>query len=173
MPGSNQSLTARLDRLMVGRVAVLCLTAGLISSCSGLRPYVSDYEKNLYISTRTEASGFLASVDAAVDIYSVNSDCAREYQGTVDLRKTSVAVGLVPNTPSYLSFTFESSAFLANSHGTMSYDTVLVPRDGYDYDVSVSYIDNIYNVTIRERNSSSGESRELVATLLDSCGNSD
>ncbi len=158
---------------MLRRVVVLIVFAGLITGCSGLRPYVSDYEKNLYITTRTEASGFLASVDAAVDIYSVNSDCARQYQGTVDLRKTSVAVGLLPNTLSYLSFTFASSAFLANSHGTMSYDTVLVPRDGYDYDVNVSYIDNIYNVTIRERNPSNGESRELVATLLDSCGNSD
>jgi hypothetical protein len=158
---------------MLSRVVVLILFAGLFTGCSGLRPYVSDYEKNLYITTRTEASGFLASVDAAVDIYSVNSDCARQYQGTVDLRKTSVAVGLLPNTLSYLSFTFASSAFLANSHGTMSYDTVLVPRDGYDYDVSVSYIDNIYNVTIRERNSSSGESRELMTNMLDSCGNSD
>ena len=54
----------------------------------------------------------------------------------------------------------------------MSYDTVLVPRDGYYYDVSVSYIDNIYNVTIRERHSSSGESRELLANSLDSCSNS-
>ncbi len=157
---------------MLSRVVVFILFAGFITGCSGLRPYVSDYEKNLYITTRTEASGFLASVDAAVDIYSVNSDCARQYQGTVDLRKTSVAVGLLPNTLSYLSFTVASSAFLTNSHGTMSYDTVLNPRAGYDYDVSVSYIDNIYNVTIRERNSSSGESRELLATLLDSCGNS-
>ncbi len=154
---------------MLSRIVVLILFAGLITSCSGLRPYVSDYEKNLYITTRTEANGFLTSVDAAVDIYSVNSDCARQYQGTVDLRKTSVAVGLLPNTPSYLSFTFASSAFLANSHGTMSYDTVLEPRDGYVYDIGVSYIDNIYNVTIRERHPTGGESRELRATSLDSC----
>lgn len=158
---------------MLSRVVVIILLVGLITGCSGLRPYVSNYEKNLYITTRTEPSGFLTSVDAAVDIYSMNSDCARQYQGTVDLRQTSVAVGLLPNTPSYLSFTFASSAFLANRHGTMSYDTVLVPRYGYDYDVSVSYIDNIYNVTIRERNSSSGESRELAATLPNGCGNSD
>ena len=158
---------------MLSRVVVLIVLAEIITGCSGLRPYVSDYEKNLYITTRTEASGFLARVDAAVDIYSVNSDCARQYQGTVDLRNTSVAVGLPPNSLSYLSFTFASSAFLANSHGTMSYDKMLVPRDGYNYDVAVSYIDNIYNVTIRERNSSSGESSELVATLPDSCGSSD
>ena len=158
---------------MLGRVVVFILLAVMIAGCSGLRPYVSNYEKNLYISTRTQASGFLASVDAAVDIYSVNADCSKLYQGTVDLRKSSVAVGLLPNTLSYLSFTFASSAFLANSHGTMSYDTALVPRDGYDYDVAVSYIDNIYNVTIRERNSSSGESHELVAGPSDNCGNSD
>ncbi len=158
---------------MLSRIVALIVFAELITGCSGLRPYVSDYEKNLYITTRTEASGFLASVDAAVDIYSVNSDCVRHYQGTVDLRKTSVAVGLAPNTLNYLSFTFASSTFLANSHGTMSYDTMLAPRDGYDYDVSVSYLDNIYNVTIRERISSSGESHELASTLPDSCGKSD
>ena len=158
---------------MLSRVVVLILFAEIITGCSGLRPYVSDYEKNLYITTRTEASGFLTSVDAAVDIYSVNPDCTRQYQGTVDLRKTSVAVGLPPDTLSYLSFTFASSEFLANSHGTMSYGTVLEPRDGHDYDVTVSYIDNIYNVTIRERNSSNGESRALVATSPASCGNSD
>ena len=157
---------------MLRHIVVLIVFAGLVTGCSGLRPYVSDYEKNLYISTRTEASGFLTSVDAAVDIYSVNSDCARQYQGTVDLRKTLVAVGLPPDTLSSLSFTFASSSFLANSHGTMSYDALLEPRDGYVYDVSVSYIDNIYNVAIRERNSSNGDSRELAASLLDSCGNS-
>ncbi len=156
---------------MVGRAAVLCLTAGLISSCSGLRPYVSDDENNLLISTRTESSGFLSSVDAAVDIYRVDSDCAAQYQGTVDLRDPSVAVGIPINTPSYLVFTFASSSFLANSRGTMSYDTVLQPRDGYDYDVSVSYLDNIYNVTIRERHSTGHESRELLPTSLDSCRN--
>ena len=157
---------------MLSRVVISILFAGLIAGCSGLTPYVSDYEKNLYITTRTEASGFLASVDAAVDIYSVDSNCARQYQGTVDLRKTLVAVGLPPETLSSLSFTFASSSFLANSHGTMSYDALLEPRDGYVYDVSVSYIDNIYNVAIRERSSSSGDSRELAATLLDSCSNS-
>ncbi len=156
---------------MLSRIVVLSLFVGLITGCSGMRPYASDYENNLLISTRTEASGFLSSVDAAVDIYRVDSDCATQYQGTVDLGKPSVAVGLPINTLSYLSFTFASSSFFANSHGTMSYDTVLGPRDGYDYDVSVSYIDNIYNVTIRERNASSGESRELLLNSLNSCRN--
>lgn len=156
---------------MVSRVVVLVLFAELISSCSGLRPYVSNYENNLHISTRTEASGFPSNVDAAVDVYRVDSDCARQYQGTVDLRNSSVAVGLLPNTPSYLAFTFKSFSFFANSHGTMSYDTVLVARVGYEYNVSVSYRDNIYNVTIRERHSTGGESRELPPTLLDSCRN--
>lgn len=158
---------------MVSRVVVLFLLAGIITSCSGLRPYVSDDEKNLHISTRTQSSGFLSSVDAAVDIYRVDSDCARQYQGTVNLRNSSVAVGLPTNTPSYLVFTFASSSFFGNSHGTMSYDTVLNPRDGYNYDVSVSYIDNIYNVAIQERHSTAGESWELLPTSLDSCRNLD
>lgn len=155
------------------RVLILSLLAGFTAGCSGLRPYVSDDEKNLHISTRTEASGFLASVEAAVDIYSLDTACARQYLGTADLDSSMVHVGLPLNVPTYLSFVFASSAFLSSTQGSISYGTVLVPRDDYDYEATVSYVDNIYNVSIHESHSMTGERRELMPAPLESCGISD
>lgn len=149
-------------------IAVLIAGIILLNGCTGLKPYRSDHENNLLISTQTD-SGFFSNVRTAVDIYSVDANCTTKYQGTVKLNELQVAVGLGTNETSYLVFTFTSSAFLSNSHGTTSYDTMVRPRAGYNYDVSVSYRDNIYNVSIRERNLAGPKSRELLPALLGSC----
>ena len=149
-------------------IAVLIAGIILLNGCAGLKPYRSDHENNLLISTETD-SGFFSNVRTAVDIYSVDANCMTKYQGTVKLNEPQVAVGLETNEMSYLVFTFTSSAFLSNSHRTTSYDTMVRPRAGYNYDVSVSYRDNIYNVSIQERHSMGRKSSELSPTLLNGC----
>lgn len=92
-----------------------------------------------------------SSVKGSVDIYRVNTLCQINYEGTVNLNSKVARIGIPLSKPSYLVFNFASSSFLANSSGSISYDTLLTPRAGYTYDVETSYVDDLYNVTIFER----------------------
>ena len=145
-------------------IATLCC---LIVGCSGLKTYRSDNQKNLYINTQTDARGWFSGVDASLDIYRIQGDCELDYQGTVELRNSRVEVGVPAGEPAFLAFRFESSAFLANSHSSMSYDVTLNPLVGYIYDVGVTYRDNIYNVEVQERAPGETESQAMVLSTRD------
>ena len=149
-------------------MAVLVAVIAVLSGCSGLKPYRGDYENNLRIATQTD-SGFLSSVRASVDIYNIDASCAISYQGTVELEDPTVIVGISPDAASYLVFVFSSGAFLSNSSGTISYETMLRPKAGEFYDVDVSYQNNIYNVGIRERGNTGRGDRLMPAEPLELC----
>lgn len=136
-----------MSRLIVFFAVLSCLLA----ACSGLKTYRSDHERNLFITTQTEARGLFSGVDASLDIYQMQDDCDVHYQGTVDLGDSFVEVGVPTGEPAYLVFRFESSAFLANSHSSTSYDIALNPLADHVYEFSVTYRDNIYNVEVQER----------------------
>lgn len=155
-------------RALVNYAVLTLLGAGLLAGCSGIKPYPNTFEKNIEIRTKTD-SRFLAKVRAAVDIYSVDTDCQTMYQGTIDLDKAAVAIGIPADRPSYLVFAFASSAFLSNSKSTISYDTLLTPRSGHNYTIDVSYIDDIYNVEIREKRPRKRARRRIPQKELSSC----
>lgn len=144
-------------------VAVLC---ALLGGCSGLKPYHSDHEKNLFITTDTE-KGFFSGVDAALDIYSMANGCDTDYQGTVNLDRSQVEVGVPAGVPAYLVFRFESSAFLSNTQSSMGYDVTLYPEYGQVYDVSVSYRGDIYNVEVAERARGAVEGQQLAVGMVE------
>ncbi len=149
---------------MIALITMLCC---LLGGCSGLKTYRSDNQKNLYINTQTDARGWFSGVDASLDIYRIQGDCELDYQGTVELRNSRVEVGVPAGEPAFLAFRFESSAFLANSHSSMSYDVTLNPLVGYIYDVGVTYRDNIYNVEVQERAPGETESQAMVLSTRD------
>jgi len=132
-------------------IACFVLPVCLLAGCSGVKPYPDSSSKNLYLHTRTDPGTLFSSVRAAVDIYRVDALCQVEYQGTVDLDTPSMAIGIPVDEPSYLVFGFASSSWLANSKSNISYDTLLAPRAGYDYEIEISYLDEMYNVAILEK----------------------
>jgi hypothetical protein len=152
-----------------GYIVLVLVAAVILDGCSGLRPYPNTLEKNLVIRTQTDSGSIFSTVRAKVDIFRVTADCKTEYQGTVNLNAPSVEVGVPPNTPSYLVFVFSTSSFLASSKSTISHETLLTARAGYNYDIDVSYIDDIYNVTIKEESSSASIARVVALRNLRSC----
>ena len=150
-------------------IAVFLLAAGLLTGCSGLRPYPDTLPGNMRIVTETDSGSVFSKVRAAVDIYSVNPDCTTDYEGTVQLNGPSIEVGIPPGKLSYTVFVFSNSSFLANSRSSISHATLLKPRAGYVYDVKVSYIDDIYNVDIRETHPRKSASRTIELKDLSSC----
>jgi hypothetical protein len=152
------------------RPFALLLAVGLLTSCSGLKPYPNTLDPNLRIRTETKSGSVFSGVRAAVGVYRVDERCQIEYQGTVDLDKPIVAVGIPADRASYLVFGFASSSFLGGTRSTMSQETLLRPRPGYSYDVEASYKDDIYSVVIREVHPGTGASRAIELRRLSACG---
>ena len=106
---------------------------------------------------------------AAVGVYRVDERCQIEYQGTVDLDKPIVVVGIPADRASYLVFGFASSSFLGSARSTVNQETLLRPRPGYSYDIEASYKDDMYNVVIREVHPRTGASRAIELKRLNAC----
>jgi hypothetical protein len=156
--------------IMSWHIVGFLLTASLLAGCLGIKPYPNTIDKNLHILTETNTGSFFSKVRAAIDIYRVDANCKTEYEGTVQLNEPSIDVGIPSHRLSYLVFVFSTSSFLAGSSSTISHDTLLKPRAGYNYDIKVSYIDNIYNVTIRETHLRTSATRDIVLKDLSDCG---
>jgi hypothetical protein len=162
--GTNTSTTSKY-KYIVG----LLLLASLMNGCAGIRPYPNSLDKNLHILTETESGSLFSKVRATVNIYQVDTNCKAEYKGTLKLNNPSVAVGIRPDSLTYLVFEFAGYSFLANSSSRISYDTMLKTRTGYNYKIKVSYIDDIYNVDIREVHLSKPASRDIERMDLSAC----
>jgi hypothetical protein len=147
---------------------VLLLSVCFISGCSGLKTYHSDLENNLKITTQTDSGSIFSSLQAAVDIHKVNTDCSTEYAGTIQLDDSSKDIGIPAGRSSYLVFVFEKSGFFSAETST-SYNTLIRPRSGYKYIAEVSYQENIYNVIINEVDPGSRKSREIETRGMYAC----
>jgi hypothetical protein len=148
----------KTEYLVIAFMAV-CLI--MLSACSGLRPYANTMEKNLLVRTKTDSGSFFTSVKSRVDIYAVDDACKLTYLGTIDLKKKEVPIGILNSSPTYLDFVFSKSNFLANASGSTSFDVYLTPRSGYEYLAEASYLEGIYDVTIKEKKIGSNTMKEL------------
>jgi hypothetical protein len=154
----------------VGRyLAAVLIAVVVLSGCSGVRPYPNTLEKNLVIRTEADSGSIFSKVSAAVDIFSVTADCQTEYLGTVDLKGPSVKVGIPSDQLSYMVFVFSNSSFLGSSQSTISHETLLEARRGHNYDISVNYIDDIYNVAINEKDPRNPDGRKIAVRDISAC----
>jgi hypothetical protein len=142
-------------------IAFLAACLILLNACSGLHAYKNTMEKNLLVKTKTDSGSFFTSVKARLDIYAVDDACRITYQGTINLGKKEIPVGIPNNSPIYLDFVFSNSSFLANTSGSTNFDVCLTPRSGYEYIAESNYLDGIYNVVIKERKIGSNKTEEL------------
>jgi len=148
------------------RICGILLAASLFAGCSGIKTYPDTLPKNMHVRTET------SKVRAELHIHRVDANCLTEYQGTVQLDKPSVEVGIPAWRQSLVAFTFSSSSFLTGSSTSVRYDTLLTPRAGYTYDVKVSYLDRMYDVAIREIDPRKSSSREIERKSLKTCSGS-
>ncbi len=151
------------------RIALLLLAVGLMTSCSGIRPYPNTLDKNVRIRTETESRSILSNTRAHVEIYRVDTECRIEYEGTIDLAQPLVLVGLPADRLNYLVFGFVSSSWLANARSSISQATLLRTRPDHSYEIDVSYRRSIYNVSLREHQPRKGSGREIELKRVDAC----
>lgn len=144
-------------------VAVLALTL-LLAACSNLKTYPDDLPKNVRIQTKTSSGSIFQKVTAGLNIYEVDGRCQPLYLGTVELDRPVVEVGLPLQKPVYLEFTFDKSARLYNASSSINYGTLLHARPGRLYVVEASYVDDLYQVKMREKGAASNLERRPLAS---------
>jgi hypothetical protein len=156
------------------RLPALLLAAAL-AGCAGAPPYESDLPPNLNIKTKLSSPSVLlrpalgGSFEADLHVTSVNRRCQKNYRGSVSLDGPAVSVGLPADQPSYLVFEFSGRSAPTRGSASSTYSTLLTPRNGYQYDVDVVYADQMYSVTVHERNPRSGARREVARRPFSAC----
>lgn len=150
---------------------LLFLSLLLFQGCSGLKPYPEQKMKNISILTEVDSGSFFSSVDAAVDIYTINTECKQSYEGTLALDKDSISSGIKINKQNRLSFIFSNSSFLGNSDSSTSFPVYLDAQKDHHYHFVVSYKDNIYNVVLYEINTKTKKRREIDTGTEQECQN--
>jgi hypothetical protein len=153
----------------------LLLFAGVLAGCSGLPPYESDLPANLNVKTTLSSPSLLLTAplagtfDADMHVTAVDRRCQRNYRGTVKLGSTAVNVGIPADQLSYLVFEFSGRSLLTRGSASSTYATLLTPRSGHQYDVDVAYADQMYSITVYERNPRSGLRREVERRPFSAC----
>ena len=142
---------------MKGALCATLLGAAVLAGCSSAgKTYPDVLAKNVHIRSETSSN-----VRAEVHIHRVDAKCLTEYEGTLRLDRPSVELGIPAGRMSVMAVTFSISSWVAGSSSSTRYATLLTPRAGYQYDVKVSYRENIYGVAIREIDPRRSSSREI------------
>ena len=153
----------------------LLLFGGILAGCSGLPAYESDLPANLNVKTRLSSPSVLLTAplagtfDAYLHLTAVDRRCQKNYRGSVKLGGTVVSVGIPTDQPSYLVFEFSGRSLPTRGSASSTYSTLLTPRSGHQYDVDVAYADEMYSITVYERNPRSGLRREVERRPFSAC----
>ena len=134
-----------------------------LAGCASDSRYADLPEKNLVVRTET------GSARAVLGVHAVDAQCRLTYEGSVQLDRPVVRVGIPAGRPSYLVFRFATSSFLGSRQGSISEETLLRPRRGATYDVQVTYRNELYEVVVREVPEGGGRPRQLPLAGLSTC----
>lgn len=150
-------------------LTIIFVLLTFLSGCASTKFYSSSLTKNVSITKTTDSGSAFSSINIHLDIFDVNRACEVKYLGSVDLSNKSTLVGLPVNKNSLLSFRFEGSSFLGSSNSSTSFDTLLMPRKGYQYDVYARYVNGIYNVELFEMKAMRNNKRQIDTRELHEC----
>lgn len=143
------------------KAVLIVIVTGMVVACSSTHPYTSSSPENLSIKIDIRKG------TAWLNIYEVDNACATKYLGTVELEGSRVKVAIPINKPSYLQFSFANSSLLSGNSSS-SYGMYLTSRAGYQYDATVSYVDDMYTMMVHEKNSG-GARRDITHVVPTAC----
>lgn len=155
-----------MSKFYMSNFIKVLLVSLLLSGCSNIKPYQSSSNKNLLVKSNTDEE-----VKAAIDIYHIDKSCKYAYKGTVSLNKGKNKIGLRPNTLNYLVVSFTTSSFWASSTSSMSQDMTIKPDKKHNYNLNLSYIDNIYNIELSRTHMKSRKTVALDINTANTCDN--
>ncbi len=133
------------------------------SGCSNLKTYQLSGSTKLLINSKTDSG-----IKTEVDVYHVNTSCQLSYQGTITVDNSPLEKSLSQKNAHYLVVRFSSSSFFTGSH-SMSKDLMFKPATGKRYYLDLSYIDDIYNIELKESRTSSNKRKSVAQLNLNQC----
>jgi hypothetical protein len=145
-------------RLSAPGLALVAFIALVLAGCGGVKSYRSDLPHNVHFRTVVTTGSIFKSAAADVDIYRDIGNCKIQHLGRVTLDKPVVEVGVPAGEPIYIEFLLMSKTFLSSSASALRYDTQLMLRPGYEYDMQLKFLERTYTLEMRElkKGSSSG-----------------
>ena len=143
------------------KAVLIVLASSMVGACSSTHPYTSSSPENLSIKTDIRKG------TAWLNVYEIDNACATKYLGTVELEGSRVKVAIPINKSSYLQFSFANSS-LFSGNSTTSYGMYLTSRAGYQYDATVSYVDDMHTMMVHEKNSG-GARRDITRVVPTAC----
>lgn len=146
------------------RITIIILFGIILSGCSNVKSYSSNSGNNLMVYVESDPD-----TELSLDIYTVNKKCKTNYEGRVLLEKDKNVIGLLEHGRNYLVFNFKTSSFWMNSTSVTRQDFLLKTKKNYFYEAKASYIDNIYNIEIREKRTQKSSGRELESKNITNC----
>jgi hypothetical protein len=162
MPGSDLGAPLRWNAGSL--LAALALAVG---GCA--TPYVSVGRPNLHIKTSMGDRTLFAATNAAVEIERVLPGCRGESEGKVYLKSGVDSLHLPPGRLSNLVFSFRTSSLFWQSESITKYTMLVRPREGFTYDATVAYADNLYTIDIVEIAPSGAPGRKLPRQDIAAC----
>ena len=160
LSGHDQMISKDMSSISFYKAVLIILV--MVSACSSTRPYTNNSPENLSLKTDIRKG------TAWLNVYEVDNACATKYLGTVELEGSRVKVAIPINKPSFLQFSF-STASLLSGRSSSSYGMYLTTRAGYQYEGTVSYVDDMYTMMVHENNSRGGERRDITRVVPNVC----
>lgn len=155
---------------------LLVLFTGVLAGCAGLPPYRDNFPANLNIKASLSSPSVLytapltGNFKAELHVNAVDRRCQKNYRGSVKLDDAPASIGIPADQPSYLVFEFTGRSYsIRQANASSTYATLLTPRGGYQYDVAVTYADEMYSITVHERNPRGGARREVERRPFSAC----
>jgi len=144
----------------------LLLSCSLLGCASAPKYYPNSYEKNLTVNLRlSDQGGALTTVEASAGINDMASDCSSRYQGSVMLSPGANRIGLKPGQTTYLLVRVSHGRF--GQRSDFARGTLVTPLAGKQYEVSVNYANDMFDLRFYEVGKAGR--KELPLVLMSAC----
>ncbi len=153
-----------MRRFFLGFAAIVAIV--WLSGCgNGPTPYTFTGKSNLSVHNRMEGSGVQRGY---LGVYFVDKNCQAYEQGVIKLNDDVTDLSLPENQLVYLVYTLNQSGFL-QGRSTLKQGSLLYVRQGASYEYRFTYIDDLYEASLHEKEPKSGKLREVQMRDFSAC----
>ena len=135
---------------MFTRFIFIAVLSSLLWGCSSAPiKYQNAGEQNLTINLRLDKrGGIFTKIKVVSGVNDLDSNCEPHYKGMVELTPGKNEIGLKPGVLTFIQVDVAHNGTGINS--VTNRGTMLKPESGKNYQIDISYIDNMYDFTLYE-----------------------
>ncbi len=148
---------------------LLVLFLGALGGCgSSPKDYANTLEKNVTVNVRLgDTANALFPLRAKINVSEVKADCTHDFLGRLQLDNGENKLGLAPGKSAVVALSIFRSDRYGSEAGLARSDISLVPLPGKQYEIDVSYVGSMINLSLYEQTKSGR--KELSLSGIPSC----